>query len=136
MEQDFYNYVSEGNNITKDYMDKLTKDAIDKYYGDTVNKDEFYGLSWARRSHYYMDYYLYAYSICISIASYVASEILNGNKEMLDNYIKFLSTGTSKDNVDIFATLGIDVTDKKVYEKAIEYFDSMLDKFIKLRDEA
>lgn len=136
MEQDFYNYVNEGNNITKDYMDKLTKDSIDKYYGDTVNKDEYYGLSWVRRSHYYMDYYLYAYSICISIASYVASEILNGNKEMLDNYIKFLSTGTSKDNIEIFNTLGIDVTDKKVYEKAIEYFDSMLDKFVKLRDEA
>ena len=61
---------------------------------------------------------------------------LNGNKEMLDNYIKFLSTGTSKDNIEIFNTLGIDVTDKKVYEKAIEYFDSMLDKFVKLRDEA
>lgn len=136
MEQDFYNYVNEGNNITKDYMNKLTSDSIDKYYGDTVNKDEFTGLSWIRRSHYYMDYYLYSYSICISIASYVASEILNGNKEMLDNYIKFLSTGTSIDNIEIFNTLGIDVTDKKVYEKAIEYFDSMLDKFVKLRDEA
>ena len=136
MEQDFYNYVNEGNNITKDYMNKLTSDSIDKYYGDIVNKDEFTGLSWIRRSHYYMDYYLYSYSICISIASYVASEILNGNKEMLDNYIKFLSTGTSIDNIEIFNTLGIDVTDKKVYEKAIEYFDSMLDKFVKLRDEA
>ena len=135
MEQDFYDYVNEGNNITKDYMCDLNKKYIDKYYGDVVNKDEFYGLSWISRSHYYMNYYLYAYAMCVSIASYVASEILNGNKEMLDKYIRFLSTGTDKDNVDIFNTLGIDITDKNVYSKAIEYFDSMLDKFVELRDE-
>ena len=135
MEQDFYDYVNEGNNITKDYMVDLTKKYIDKYYGDIVNKDEYYGLSWISRSHYYMNYYLYAYSICISIASYVASEILNGNKEMLDNYIKFLSTGTEMDNVDIFGVLGIDITDKNVYIKAIDYFDSMLNRFEELRKE-
>ena len=135
MEQDFYNYVNEGNNITKDYMCELTKKYIDKYYGDTVNKDEYYGLSWIPRSHYYMNYYLYAYSMCISIASYVAAEILDGNKEMLDNYIKFLSTGSDRDNVDIFKVLGVDITDKTVYEKAINYFDSMLDKFVELNKE-
>ena len=135
MEQDFYNYVKDGNNITTEYMNKLTLDSINKYYGDVVNKDEYTGLSWTRRSHYYMDYYMYAYAICISIASYVASEILSGNKEMLDNYIKFLSTGSSIDNVDIYKVLGIDITDKNVYIKAINYFDSMLDKFVELNKE-
>ncbi len=135
MELDFYNYVNDGNYITADYMNKLTIDSIDKYYGDIVNKDEYAGLSWARRSHYYMNYYLFAYAFCISIASYVASEILSGNKEMLDKYIKFLSTGGDKDNVDIYKVLGIDISDKQVYIKAINYFDSLLDKFVELRDE-
>ena len=135
MEQDFYNHVLAGNTISKDYMDTLTKKAIDKYYGNTVNKDEYYGLSWVSRSHYYMNYYLFAYSFCISIASYVASEILKGNKDMLDKYIKFLKTGSDKDTVDIYKVLGIDITDKNVYIKAIKYFDDMLDKFVKLRDE-
>ena len=135
MEQDFYDYVNNDNTITKDYMIDLTKSYIDKYYGNVVNKDEYYGLSWVSRSHYYMNYYLYAYSICISIASYVAQEILNGNEEMKKNYIKFLSTGTDHDNIDIFNILGIDVTDKNVYIKAIDYFDTMLDKFVKLSKE-
>ena len=135
MEQDFYNHVLEGNTISKDYMETLTRNAIDKYYGDAVNKDEYTGLSWVSRSHYYMNYYLYAYSFCISIASYVASEILSGNKEMLENYIKFLKIGTDKDIVDIYKVLGIDITDKNVYIKAINYFDSLLDKFVELRDE-
>ena len=54
---------------------------------------------------------------------------------MLDNYIKFLSTGGDKDNVDIYKVLGIDISDKQVYIKAINYFDSVLDKFVELRDE-
>ena len=132
MEQDFYNHVLAGNTISKDYMDTLTKKAIDRYYGNTVNKDEYYGLSWVSRSHYYMNYYLFAYSFCISIAAYVASEILKGNKDMLDKYIKFLKTGSDKDTVDIYKVLGIDITDKNVYIKAIKYFDDMLDKSIKI----
>ncbi len=82
-----------------------------------------------------MNYYLYSYAFCISIATYVAFEIINGNRKMLNNYIKFLSTGSDKDCVDIYKTLGIDITDEKVYIKAIEYFNSMLDKFVELRDE-
>ena len=135
MEQDFYNYVNEGNTITKDYMNELCSNSISYYYGDILNKDEYSGLSWISRSHYYMNYYLYAYSLCISIASYVASEISNGNKEMIDKYIKFLSTGTDVDNVDIFKVLGIDITDKNVYVKAIEYFDNMIDRLEELLKE-
>ena len=135
MELDFYNYVNNGNMITKDYMNELTSKSLNKYFGDSVKQDDYSSLSWVVRSHYYMNYYLFAYAICISIASYVASEILDGNKEMLDKYIKFLSTGSNVDNPDIFKVLGIDVTDKNVYLKAIKYFDNMLDKFVKLRDE-
>ena len=54
---------------------------------------------------------------------------------MLNNYLKFLKTGSELDNVDIYKVLGIDITDKNVYIKAINYFDSLLDKFVELRDE-
>ena len=135
MELDFYDYVNSGNMITKEYMNELTDKSLEKYYNDTVKRDEYSKLSWVSRSHYYMNYYLFAYAICISIASYVASEILSGNKDMLNKYIKFLSTGSNVDNPGIFKVLGIDVTDKNVYIKAIKYFDDMLDKFVKLRDE-
>lgn len=135
MELDFYNFVNDGNIITKDYMNDLTNKSLDKYYNNVINKDDYSKLSWVSRSHYYMNYYLFAYAFCISIASYVASEILSGNNEMLENYIKFLSTGSNIDNPDIFKVLKIDITDKNVYLKAIDYFDKMMDKFVELRDE-
>jgi oligoendopeptidase F len=88
------------------------------------------------RSHFYNFFYLYSYAICISVASNVAKEILAGNKEMLDNYIKFLSTGSDVDTMETFKILGVDLESKDVYENAIKYFDELIDKFNKIYEEA
>ena len=129
MEQDFYEYVSEDGILTKDYMDELTRNSLKKYYGDEVILEDLDDCSWVLRSHFYMNYYLYNYAFCVSIASYVSSEILNGNKQMLDNYMKFLNTGSNVWPKDAFKILGVDLTGEKVYESAIQYFDSLLNEY-------
>ncbi len=136
MEQDMYEHVEKDGTLTKDYMDKLTIDALSKYYGNSVELDENSNTSLMNRSHYYMFFYLYSYAICISVASNVAKEILAGNKEMLDNYIKFLSTGSNVDNLDTFKILGVDIESKDVYINAIKYFDELIDKFNEIYEEA
>ena len=133
MEQDFHNEYINSGSITKEFMDKLTVDSLSKYYGDTVKLDEFANVSWMRRSHYYMNYYLYSYSICISVASFVVKHILDGDTEMLDKYIKFLSTGGDSWPIDTFKVLSIDITDSKVYEEAISYFDSLIEEYKNLK---
>lgn len=132
MEREFNNLVVEGNSITKDYMNKLTYDSLVKYYGDSVVLDDYSGYSWALRSHYYMDYYLFNYSFCISVACNVAREIINGNKDMLNRYLRFLSTGGNTLPLDAFKILGVDLSDDSVYINAIKYFNEMLDKFIEI----
>ncbi len=129
MEQDFHNEYLTNGAVTKEYMDKLTVDSLSKYYGDTVELDKYANVSWMRRSHYYMDFYLYSYSICISVASYVAKHILDGDTDMLEKYINFLKTGGDTWPIDAFKVLGIDLTDSKVYEEAISYFDSLIEEY-------
>ena len=79
-----------------------------------------------------MNYYLYNYAICISVASYVASKIIKGDKDMLNKYIKFLSTGSDVWPYDAFKVLGVDVKEKEVYENAIKYFDNLVDEYNKI----
>ena len=129
MEQDFYSYVENGGTITTDYMNDLTKKYMDNLYGGEVINDSYSYLMWLRRSHYYMFFYLYSYAICVSVASYLASEILNGNKDVLDKYIEFLSIGCDVWPTDAFRVLGVDLTKSDVYEKAIKYYDDLLGKF-------
>ena len=135
MESDFYKYSLEGNAITKDYMNELDLESLKKYYGKNVIIDKYANTGWIRRSHYFMNYYLYNYAFCISIASVVSSKILSGDKEMLNNYIKYISLGSDIYPIDAFKVLGIDITDKKVYVDAINYFDSLIDKFKEISKE-
>lgn len=132
MEQEMYEYVHEGNSLTKDYMDDLTKKSLKKYYGNSVKLDKYSKCSWVLRSHYYMHFYLYSYAICISVATNVASNILSGSKEALDKYIEFMKCGGDKWPAEAFAILGISLDDENVYKKAIEYFDNLLEEYRKI----
>ena len=132
MEQDFYEYNLNGNVLTKEYLEKLTKDSLKTYYGNSVKLSKYSGLSYVNRSHYYMNFYLYSYAICISIALVVSDGIFNNNKEVIDNYIKFLSLGSNVYPIEAFKTLGIDIESTDVYLNAIKCFDNLLDSFIKI----
>ena len=116
-------------------MNDLTYKSLEKYYGKEVILDEYSKYSWMRRSHYYMNFYLYSYAICISVASYIANEIIKGNKEILDKYMKYLSTGYDVWAIDAFKILDVDLTKEDVYKSAIEYFDSLIEEYKKLTEE-
>ena len=102
IEQEMYKIIEDNGTLTKENLSKLVSDSLDKYYGNNVKKDDLSNLSWALRSHYYSDYYLFSYAICVSVACNVAKEIINGNIDMLDKYMKFLSVGDNMWTSDAF----------------------------------
>lgn len=137
IEQEMYKEVKNGGMITKDFLDKKAKSSLKKYYGPAVKSDKYASNSWVTRSHYYMNFYLYSYAICISVASNVARKILSGDKEMLNNYYEFMKLGSDNWAVDAFKVLGVDLESPEVYQNAINYFDELIDKYyeIKLQEE-
>lgn len=128
LEQEFYKYVEYGGTLTKDYLYDLCEKSLLKFYPNEIQSKYEKG-AWITRSHYYMFYYLFSYSICVSVASYVSKEILSGNKEMLDKYINFLKTGSDHSVSDVYKVLGIDLENKNIYLDAIDNFSSLIDKF-------
>ncbi len=134
MEQDMYNYVLKGGILSQEFMDKLTLKSLKKYYGQKVKLDKNAKNSWITRSHYYMNYYLYNYAICISVASYVASRIIDNDHQMLNKYIDFLSTGSDTWPYDAFKKLGVNIEEKEVYENAIKYFDNLVNEYDRIRN--
>ena len=135
MEKDFYNYVLEGNALTKDYMNELDLESIKKYYGKDVILDKYSNTGWIRRSHYYMDFYLFNYAFCISVALSNTKKILNNEEGALERYIKFISLGSDVYPLDAFKVLGYDLKDKKVYQDAIDCFNELITKYIEISKE-
>lgn len=126
MERLMYERVHNGESLTKDFINKIAEDSLKFYYKDAVKLNSYAKNSWIFRSHYYMDFYLYNYAICVSIASFFAKEILNGNKEILNKYLKLLTIGSDVWAIDIFKTLNISLEDDMIYKNAISYFDELV----------
>lgn len=132
MERLMHENVHNGNCLTKEFMNKITKDSLKYYYGDKVKLTKYSPYKWIYRIHYYSKFYLYSYAICISVASSLANDILNGNKEILDKYLQYIKTGSNIKPLDAFKILGIDLEKDDVYLNAIKYFDSLVDELEEL----
>lgn len=135
IERIFHKYVSQGGTITSEYMRNLQKENYLEFMPYDDIKHEYQLDTWLSIPHYYMFFYTFNYAVCISCATYIASEIINGNKEILEKYKKFLSTGSDKDIIETFKVLDIDLESKEVYMKAIDYFEDLLHLFEKKYDE-
>lgn len=135
MEELMYEHVHNGGSITSDFLNQLNFSSLQKYYGNTVEMNELDSYAWTSRTHYYNNFYLYCYAICICVASSVAQDILNQKEGMVEKYLKFLTIGGDKWPQEFYETLGVNLEEETVYKKAIEYFNSLLEKYEKILNE-
>ena len=129
MEQDMYNKVAADTSLTKEYLDNLSKKSLEKYLGSSVKIHQYAKNGWVTRSHYYMNYYLFSYAICVCVAANVAKKIINNDSQMLKNYLEFLKTGSDKTPMEVYKILNIDLENKNLYQEAIDYFNELLDEY-------
>lgn len=135
LEVDFYNHVKKGNAITADYMNKICNKSYKKFYGNVVKQDKYSKYTWINRSHYFNNYYLFSYAFSVLAALNISKEIIAGNKEMLDKYLKFLKCGSDTTVLETYQVLGFDLTNDDFYQNAIDYFDEVVNDLSKLIDE-
>ena len=124
-----YKLVEENSTLTKEYLNDLTYKSLELYGGKYKELDDYSKDSWILRSHYYMNYYLFSYAISIAVATSIAKKIIANDEKTLNNYLEFLKCGSDKDIAETFKILGVDLEDKKVYEEAVSFFTSLLDKY-------
>ena len=91
-----------------------------KYYLSTI----------LRIPHFYAgNFYVYKYAIGQICGLIVAYKIYHGDKDMLNKFIKFLSSGSSLSPLDTIKILGIDLNTKKPYDDVKQIIKQLLGKF-------
>ena len=123
--------VDNGEVLNEIDFNNIYEEISNKYYGD-IQKDELIKYGWARVPHFYSSFYYYKYSIGVSCACYIASKILNGDDEFKEKYLKYLTLGSTMSPIDELKTLGINLEKEDIFIEAINYFDSLIDKFIEI----
>ncbi|MDO4556789.1 MAG: oligoendopeptidase F [Lachnospiraceae bacterium] len=115
--------------LTAQKLNEIYYGLNQTYFGKDIIIDEEIGLEWARIPHFYTPFYVYQYATGYSAAIAISQKILKKEPNAVNNYLKFLSSGSSKNCIDLLKICGVDMTQTKPVESALDLFASLLDRF-------
>ena len=91
--------VEAGETMTADRLCEIYHKLNQFYFGDQMISDPQIAVEWARIPHFYTPFYVYQYATGFSAAVAISQKILNGEPNAVENYLKFLSSGGSMDQL-------------------------------------
>ena len=121
--------VAKGNVLTQEVLCNKYLKLNKKYFGQNVIVNDEIKYEWMRIPHFYYDFYVYQYATGLAAACDIVRRIKNKEEGAIEGYIKFLSSGDSLDPIEELKLAGVDITDKKTIENAIDMFNSLIDEF-------
>jgi oligoendopeptidase F len=132
-ELEVHQRVERGEGLTADTLIELMTGLYEEAYGGEMRIDrERIGITWATFGHLYYDYYVYQYATGISAAHALSKRILDGVPDAAQDYLKFLSAGSSVYPLDALKIAGVDLTTPKPVEETFEVLGSYVDRLEKL----
>ncbi len=128
--EDFiFNEYENGNVLTNELLSNKYYELNKEYFGDDVIINDDIRYEWERIPHFYYDFYVYQYATGLSAACYIVNRIKNNEKNAVEDYLKFLSTGDSMDPIDELKVAGVDMLDEKVINGAIDMFQELINEY-------
>ena len=128
-EKEISNLIDNEGVLTKDKLSNMYYDLNKFYFGESVVVDDEIRYEWERIPHFYYDFYVYKYATGLSAATYIVKNILSGKKEAVDSYIEFLKCGGRLSPLESLKVAGVDLTDRKIVDSALEEFKSIIEKY-------
>ena len=125
-EKKISNMIDNEEALTSEKLSNMYYDLNKFYFGDSVIVDDEIRYEWERIPHFYYDFYVYKYATGLSAATYIVKNILNGKDGAVDSYIEFLKCGGRLSPLESLKVAGVDLTDKKVVDSALDEFKSII----------
>lgn len=129
-----HEYASKGGIINYDMLNDKYYELNKLYFGDNVFVDDEIKYEWSRIPHFYYFFYVYQYATGFAASVKIAREIYNGNEEMRNNYLKFLTLGRTLSPIESLKVVGLDMESTEVVDDAIKYMDELLNKIKQVED--
>ena len=127
-----YNEVENDNVLTNEMLCNKYYELNKLYFGNDIIINDEIKYEWERIPHFYYNFYVYQYATGLSCACYIVNRIRNKEKDAVKDYLNFLSLGDSKDPIDELKVAGVDITDKKTINKALDMFSELIDEYRQL----
>ena len=124
--------VEKGDTLTSDSLNQIYYDLNKLYYGADMVIDPEIASEWARIPHFFYNYYVYQYATGFSAAIALATKILTEGEPAVQNYLEFLSSGSSTDPISLLKIAGVDMSSPAPIEDALNQFDELITEMEKL----
>ncbi|MBO5375297.1 MAG: oligoendopeptidase F [Bacilli bacterium] len=134
-EKFLYEKIEKEESLTADILCDKFYELNKKYFGEDVVLDDEIRYEWGRMPHLYYNFYMYKYATGLSAACYIVNSILDGKENAVENYIKFLKTGSTMAPNEELKITGVDLTKSEVCDNAIKMFSEIVDEFEKTYNE-
>ena len=127
-ENDLYKIKMKSELTTKVLCERYAR-IIRKYFGDNVIYDEITNIEWTRLGHLYRwSYYPYKYATGLLMASVVVDSLVDRKTLSKEDYIKFLSAGSSQYSLDLLKIIHIDLINTNVIESGFNVMEEDINK--------
>ncbi len=112
--------------LSKEEIGSIFTNHMISYMGPAIEQSEGSQNWWSYVSHFRSFFYVYSYASGLLISKSLQASVKKDHNFI--NKVKvFLSAGLSDSPKNIFANLGIDITDKKFWERGLLEVESLLD---------
>ena len=125
-ERNMHQAYADGIPLTADYLCSEYRKLNELYFGPDMVVDEEIAVEWARIPHFYRPFYVYQYATGFSAAIALSRRILEEGAPAVEDYLKFLSGGCTKDPIDLLRDAGVDMTSKEPVRDAMKEFEELL----------
>ncbi|MBW3631739.1 MAG: oligoendopeptidase F [Chloroflexi bacterium] len=125
--------VEAGEALSADWMSRTLLGFYREGYGPEVVIDPArMGITWARFSHLFMNFYVFQYGIGIAAAAALSEAILTEGEPARERYLAFLRAGGSVDPIVALRDAGIDMSSPEPIERAFALMSGYVDRLEEL----
>ena len=118
-----------GESLTSEKLCGIYQKLNEDYFGPDMVSDSEIGYEWERIPHFYTPFYVYQYATGFSAAVAISRRIMEGEPGILEGYKRFLSGGCSMEPVELLKLCGVDMSESRPVDQAMEFFEELLDEF-------
>ncbi len=130
-ESDLHSAYKEKGYLSKQEFGEIFTKNMSNYMGDFVGQDEGSQNWWVYWSHIRSYFYVYSYASGLLISKFMQAQFEKDNGYILQ-VKQFMSAGSSKSPVDLFADLGVDIHNKQFWSESVQSTQKLLEETIAL----
>ena len=116
-----------GQILTEDFLTESFGEIYSKYWGPYMEITEEEAYSWSRIPHFYYNYYVYTYATSFAAAEKISENVRNEGQDAIDDFISYLSTGSSDYPVELLKIAGADMTTSEPFEAVSRKMNFLMD---------